>query len=469
MIWTKVSRETVLKMLNPWRGSHDLEETKKFDRRKVRYFPLASRKRTTFLRDLCVPTKRRKDEFRDESKKRVYPLPLVSEKFINTNSLRLIEDCRDVRISILQRLQIDSLQLIFFAFVRHHLFVDETISIDDHPSTHLGKLRIVVAYLLLTRLRIGSSGRTNRSMSTSRSSFRRSSRSASTRRMSKSLELPSSLSSDIFRIVHHLVLVFCRRVVFAPPKWKIGVFYALILLGPFLKDVQLIPNTFAFALKINMFNKYISQLGWTCSIVLLMPFVYLTSLIYARGHYGLISRHLIRLVIGTIIWYLLTTIFTRIEALTSMCKPLDQRAFIRRACRMFDRSSWNEGQTFLYLYALLVINEEVKLYDENWRKVEEASKLSADHPTISSSLINQHRLRMFATPIDLLYIALAVLTLLWELMLLSTAVYFYNFIHKLCAASLAVFFWLITYHLWFRQTSSSSLAPCSPGDGFITF
>jgi len=287
--------------------------------------------------------------------------------------------------------------------------------------------------------------------------------------MSKSLELPSSLSSDIFRIIHHIILVFCRRVIFAPPKWKIFIFYSLILLGPFLKDVQLIPNTFTFALKINMFNKYISQLGWTCSIVLLMPFVYLTSLIYARGHYGLILRHLIRLVIGTFIWYFLTSIFSRIESLTSMCKPFEQRAFLRQACRLVGRSSWNEGQTFLYLYALLVINEEVKLYDENWRKIEEASKIPSFHLDTSSSLINQNRLRMFSTPIDLLYIALAILTLLWELMLLSTAVYFYNFIHKLCAASLAVFSWLITYHLWFRQTSSSSLAPCSPGDGFITF
>lgn len=311
-------------------------------------------------------------------------------------------------------------------------------------------------------------------MSTSRSSFRRSPRSTSqasvsSRRMSKSLELPSSLSSDIFRIIHHIILVFCRRVIFAPPKWKIFVFYCLILLGPFLKDVQLIPTTFGFALKINMFNKYISQLGWTCSILLLIPFVYLTSLIYARGHYGLISRHLSRLVIGTVIWYFLTSVFSRVELLTSMCKPLNHRGLYRQACQILGRSSWYEGQTFLYLYALLVINEEVKLYDENWKKVEEASKLNPYHIDLSSSLINQNRLRMFSTPIDILYIALALLTFLWELMLLCTAVYFYNVVHKLCAASLAVFFWLITYHLWFRQTSHSTLAPCAPGDGFITF
>ena len=284
-------------------------------------------------------------------------------------------------------------------------------------------------------------------MFNSRTSLRRRSRSLSqtslsSRRMSKSLELPSSLSSDIFRIIHHIILVFCRRVIFAPPKWKIFVFYCLILLGPFLKDVQLIPNTFSLALKINMFNKYISQLGWTCSIVLLMPFVYLTSLIYARGHYGLITRHLSRLVIGTIIWYLLTSIFIRIESLTSMCKPLDRRGFYRQACRILGRSSWHEGHTFLYLYALLVINEEVKLYDENWKKVEDASKFNSYHIDTSSSTINQHRLRMFSTPIDILYIALAILTLLWELLLVSTAVYFYNVIHKLFAASIAVFFWV---------------------------
>ena len=307
-------------------------------------------------------------------------------------------------------------------------------------------------------------------MSTTRSSFRRRSQpTASTRKMSKSLDLPSSLSSDIFRIIHHIALAFCRRVIFAPPRWKIFVYFTLILLGPFLKDVQLVPNTFSLAVRINTFNKYVFQLGWTCFLSLLLPFVYLTSLIYTRGHYGLIVRHLIRLLIATIIWYLITSVFIRVEMLTGMCQPTDDGGFQRRACRAIGQYSWQQGHTFLYLYALLVINAEVKLYDEGWRRVEEASRFSPYHSDSLSSTLNQNRLRMFSTPIDILYLALAILTILWEFLLLSTAVYFYNIFHKLLAASIAVFFWLLTYCVWFRRTSRSQIAPCSPGDGFIVF
>jgi hypothetical protein len=307
-------------------------------------------------------------------------------------------------------------------------------------------------------------------MFTHRSSTRTRSRSfshstASTRKMSKSLELPSSLLSDIFRIVHHIALVFCRRVIFAPPKWKIFIYFVLIILGPFIKDIQLFPTTVSFALKIQSFNYYISQIGWSCSLSLLLLFVYFTSLIYTRAHYGLISRHLIRLLIATIIWYFTLWILVHFESLTSICKPTDTR----RACQTWGRYSWQEGHTFFYLYALLVINEEVKLYDENWKKVEEASKFNPNHYDPVSSNINQTRLRIFSRPIGCLYFALALLTILWELMLLSAAIYFYDIFHKLLAATLAIVFWLITYRGWFRQSSSRQFAPCLPGDGFILF
>jgi hypothetical protein len=278
--------------------------------------------------------------------------------------------------------------------------------------------------------------------------------SSSTRKMSKSLDLPSSLTSDIFRILNTVILTFCRRIIFAPPTLKILVYFCLIIIGPFLKDFHLLPNT-SLSANANILNKYITQLGWTWSIILLIPFVYLTSLIYTRGHYGLIIRHLIRLLIATMIWYIISSILIRIEALTGMCKPTNAR----RLCHG-SRYSWQEGHTFFLLYALLVINEEVKLYGEGWKKVTDAN---------DSNTINQNRLKMFSIPIGMLYIALAILTILWELLLLSTVFYFYNILHKLIAASFAVFFWFMTYRIWYRRHHRSKIAPCAPGDGFITF
>jgi hypothetical protein len=64
--------------------------------------------------------------------------------------------------------------------------------------------------------------------------------------------------------------------------------------------------------------------------------------------------------------------------------------------------------------------------------------------------------------IRILYVALAALTILWEFMLLSTALYFHDTLHKIAAAGLAVFFWYITYYVWYRRDSPSLLYPSSP-------
>lgn len=295
---------------------------------------------------------------------------------------------------------------------------------------------------------------------TSQSSMTRNrSRSTSSRKMSKSLDLPSSLTSDIFRILHTIILTFCRRIIFAPPTLKILVYFALILLGPFLKDFHLFPQT-SLPSNANIFNKYIGQLGWTWLIIFLIPFVYLTSLIYTRGHYGLIGRHLLRLFIATIIWYFISFLLVRIEVLTGICKPMNSR----RICHD-NRYPWQEGHRFFLLYALLVINEEVRLYGDGWKRIEETNKSNF----IDINPIQQTRIRMFSIPIGCLYIALAILTILWEILLLSTVFYFYNILYKFLAASFAVFFWFVTYRLWFRLDSRSQMVPCAPGDGFLTF
>ena len=263
---------------------------------------------------------------------------------------------------------------------------------------------------------------------------------------SKGLELPSTLSSDIFRIFQTILLTFCRRIIFAPPTLKILVYFTLIILGPFLKDFHTLSQT-SISSKANILNQYTTNLGWTWSILLLIPFVYLTSLIYTHAHYPLILRHLIRLLIATFIWYIITWIFNHFETLTGMCLPIS-------------RYPWQDGHRFFLLYGLLVINEEVQFYDDNWDKMQ---------MNIDNNLINQTRLRFLSKPIGLLYFSLAILTVLWEFMLLSTVLDIYNILHKILAASFAVLFWFLTYKIWFKSISTSKLAPCAPGDGFRNF
>ena len=81
--------------------------------------------------------------------------------------------------------------------------------------------------------------------------------------------------------------------------------------------------------------------------------------------------------------------------------------------------------------------------------------------------INQNRIKIFSIPIGILYITLAILTILWEFMLLSTALYFHDTFYKLMAAVIAVFFWYITYYVWYKPHSQSLLYPLTPKEWFL--
>jgi len=187
----------------------------------------------------------------------------------------------------------------------------------------------------------------------------------------KSLNLPASLPWDLFGFVRNIVLFFCRRIIFAPINFKLVVYALIIIVGSTLKYFDIAPSTYLSS-KHNIFNYYFAKLGWGWSMILLVPFVYLTTLIYTRGDYRLIGRHLIRLLVATGVWYVIVVLFVRVEAATGSCKHVDMRGAPRHVC-LKGGHEWEQGHdfsghTFMLLYLLLVINEEVKSYDDGWKK-----------------------------------------------------------------------------------------------------
>ncbi|CAF1205700.1 unnamed protein product [Adineta ricciae] len=274
-----------------------------------------------------------------------------------------------------------------------------------------------------------------------------------------------TLFLDFYHIIRDLILFFCRRVIFGPPIFKLFVSFTIIVIGSLLRSFDLAPNSY-FSLKTNFFNRYFAKLGWGWTMGLLIPFVYLT-LITTHNQYQIITRHLSRLFVATSIWFIVTTLFARFEELTGMCKHEDLRSASRRAC-VKGGHEWQEGydlsgHTFLLLYALLIINEEVKSYDKGTKKVDQASS-AANAKGDALSEVKHEYLQIISKVIRLNYVALAALTILWEFMLLSTALYFHYTLHKIFAAMIAVFFWYITYYVWYRLENSPLLRPSAPKD-----
>ena len=68
-------------------------------------------------------------------------------------------------------------------------------------------------------------------------------------------------------------------------------------------------------------------------------------------------------------------------------------------------------------------------------------------------------------------VALSLLTLLWELMLLATAIYFHNLPQKLTGAAFAALGWFISYRVWYLPTTAAMTAwtPGPTGRGVIKY
>jgi len=297
----------------------------------------------------------------------------------------------------------------------------------------------------------------------------------------KPLDLPQTLAQDLFNIAKYLVLFFCRRIIFAPANFKIVVYFLIILIGSFIKEFELAPQTYLSG-KRNIFNSYFAKLGWGWTMGLLIPFVYLTSLIYTKGNYRLICRHLIRLLVATGVWYVVTKSFLYFEAMTGQCTHDELEKAPKHICLQKGKEFWQDGydlsgHVFLLMYSLLVINEEVTTYDDGWTKFEKLQKQvdtkkmpgTGDATSTTFDAADAARLRRLATPIRCFYVVLAALTVLWEFMLLSTALYFHHTSHKLGAAGVATLFWYLTYHKWYKQPSKSIFSPCLPGDGVFFY
>ena len=287
-------------------------------------------------------------------------------------------------------------------------------------------------------------------------------------KMSKTTAKPEeekkSILNKIITFIREPSLYFCQNIIFGPTGFKLIVAFVIIIIGSLLKRYDLVPQSY-FSVKTNIFNRYFAKLGWGWTIGLLGPFIYLT-LMTTRTTKEIVANHLSRLLVATGIWLVVTSLFVFIESRTGTCNHQGFQGATRYVC-LKGGHKWDEGidfsgHTFLLLYAILIINEEVKAYRKGVKKIDKTEQQTSEvtpdgttNPTKETFQIYQHLIRV-------VYIALGVLTVLWEFMLLSTALYFHHTLHKIAAGICAVFFWYNTYYVWYQPRSTSLLCPAKP-------
>ncbi|XP_023116700.1 acyl-coenzyme A diphosphatase FITM2 [Amphiprion ocellaris] len=243
-------------------------------------------------------------------------------------------------------------------------------------------------------------------------------------------------------IVNNLVALWRIPAVRQHYPW---IFLLISAVGSVLKELQLVPQTY-FSSSRNALNVYFVKVSWGWTLLLLTPFVLLSNSSFSRS-VSFLGRRLLSLAVATAVWYVCTETFFYIEDVTGSCFESDTLTVVnleftsKVACRRagFHWSGYDiSGHSFILAYSSLFIMEETAPM---------ASLKTASLSALPRMVLN------------LLYVALNLIMIMWVWMFACTSVYFHDPSHKLLGTICALLGWYLTYRVWYLKPLSPGLPP----------
>ncbi|KAK5609828.1 fat storage-inducing transmembrane protein 2 [Crenichthys baileyi] len=221
-------------------------------------------------------------------------------------------------------------------------------------------------------------------------------------------------------------------------------FLLISSVGSILKELELVQPSY-FSSSKNVFNLYFVKVSWGWTLLLLTPFLLISSSVN-RGA-SLLGQRLLSLAVATAVWYICTETFLYIEDATGACfesktSLLATNEFASKAtCRRAGfhwRGQDISGHSFILTYSSLLIMEETSPM---------AILRTASLPALARTVLN------------LLYVALNLIVMMWVWMFACTSVYFHHPIDKLLGTICGLLGWYLTYRYWYLKPFSPGLPP----------
>ena len=159
----------------------------------------------------------------------------------------------------------------------------------------------------------------------------------------------------------------------------------------------------------NILNEYFVKLGWGWTLGLVLPLSVICGAVF-NGWRGAVAAG-VRCSVATAVWFSFTNMFD---------------VFRKALNTNFDIS----GHAFILIWSNLFLVEEGKAY-RGW---EEVRAVSSDQ-----------KLTWLILPARVLLVAVAALSVLWDVMYFSTVLFFHTWEEKIIAISLAIFDWWLIY------------------------
>ncbi|KAF5270008.1 hypothetical protein FQR65_LT05807 [Abscondita terminalis] len=265
--------------------------------------------------------------------------------------------------------------------------------------------------------------------------------------VNKRKPIHSSAQTSIKEIATLLVLHMCRKSIFFDTNLKVALYLGSLFAVSLLADVFTIPKCY-LSTSNNIFNQYFVKLAWGWNLILLIPYLLLTTVIYCCGQKDrILKHHFMRLIIATFFWWSWTTLFLFIENRYGRCSVKGEKFRTRQNCLKAGHL-WNgfdiSGHSFILIYGSLVLIEETKSII-NWDSIKEHIRLEEHYRSTKDSTLKTNPLRSLTdvqfkylqinyeklTPyIRGLFIMITVFQVLWDVMLISTMLYFHVMVEK---------------------------------------
>jgi hypothetical protein len=287
---------------------------------------------------------------------------------------------------------------------------------------------------------------------------------ANSKMTKKTIENPPS---GPLNFIYLCIMYILKRLIFTNVRIKIGIYLGAILICSLMKDFNIIDSRNYLAQKDNIFNKYFVKWGWAWTLTLLTPFVLMSSIVYTGFNVSRICQQMFRLGVATFIWFAFTSLFDYIDSKTGLC--LKRTITSKVECKK-DKSEWLlgfdiSGHIFILMHSLLLMLEEVNFFYK-WeifhKKLEAKLERANGESPNELAETSDYWYRLLTPAIKINFIFVSLLVILWEIMILTTSLFFHTILHKLIAACCAIVCWFVTYKTWYP-----SMSPGLPGDGLI--
>ncbi|CAK9295010.1 unnamed protein product [Gordionus sp. m RMFG-2023] len=276
--------------------------------------------------------------------------------------------------------------------------------------------------------------------------------------------------SEYFYIIS---VYIAKTILFSNIETRAAFYLAYILAGSIICDFFTPPTTF-LASKYNHLNQYGVKIGWGWTITLLIPFIFSVSYVISNQNILIALKNCSRLLFATGIWYFWTTLFLIIERTVGVC-ILKEEKIAYSLCHSRG-GKWIgldlSGHIFLLTYCQLIIGEECKIYKywENFKnncnakgnRTLNTNKSQTNSSSLPQNITQLRRCNSWDRIIKYNFLFIALLSLLWEVMILGTILYFHTTIQKFSAALIAVSSWFLTYKMYY--TTNKNLSPGIPED-----